>query len=67
MKSCCLSRKQRAIATASWLCFSNMDKNSLTHKSNYCNKSVFNLNVNVNGEFKVTLHEQVGYRGTLQY
>jgi len=25
------------------------------------------LNVNVNVEFKVTLHEQVRYRGTLQY
>jgi len=28
---------------------------------------VVNLNVNVNAEFKVTLHEQVRYRGTLQY
>ena len=26
-----------------------------------------NVNVNVNVEFKVTLHEQVRYRGTLQY
>ena len=26
-----------------------------------------NVNVNVNGEFKVTLYEQVRYRGTLQY
>ena len=25
------------------------------------------INVNVNVEFKVTLHEQVRYRGTLQY
>jgi len=26
-----------------------------------------NVNVSVNVEFKVTLHEQVRYRGTLQY
>jgi len=26
-----------------------------------------NVNVNVSVEFKVTLHEQVRYRGTLQY
>jgi len=26
-----------------------------------------NVNVNVNVEFKVTLREQVRYRGTLQY
>jgi len=26
-----------------------------------------NVNVNVNVEFKVTLHEQVRYRGILQY
>ena len=28
---------------------------------------VVNVNVSVNVEFKVTLHEQVRYRGTLQY
>jgi len=31
----------------------------------HCTLAVFNVNVNV--EFKVTLHEQVRYRGTLQY
>ena len=30
-------------------------------------RHLLNVNVNVNVEFKVTLHEQVRYRGTLQY
>jgi len=29
--------------------------------------NVVNVNVSVNVEFKVTLHEQVRYKGTLQY
>jgi len=33
---------------------------------NLCSAS-YNINVDVNVEFKVTLHEQVRYRGTLQY
>ena len=32
-----------------------------------CQDSNVNVNVNVNVKYKVTLHEQVRYRGTLQY
>jgi len=33
----------------------------------YLSGTVDNVNVNVNVEFKVTLHERVRYRDTLQY
>ena len=35
--------------------------------SNLSRSHAANVDVNVNVEFKVTLHEQVRYRGTLQY
>jgi len=44
-----------------------------TENTNKCtggralSRTYVNLNVNVNVEFKVTLHEQVRCRGTLQY
>jgi len=39
----------------------------LTFYGTRCIHDDVNVNVNVNVEFKVTLHEQVRYRGTLQY
>jgi len=42
-----------------------MQKPITTASSNYY--YAVNVNVSVNVEFKVTLHKQVRYRGTLQY